>query len=86
MYALLILDMQVGLLHGPEKSRAAEALLDTLIKLLSKARSAGAPNFSPAMLAHWVANRAWKPVDTLGVETGGRRRRSDFREKPAQRF
>ena len=45
MYALLILDMQVGLLHGPEKPRAAEALLDTLNKLLSKARSAGAPIF-----------------------------------------
>ena len=45
MYALLILDMQVGLLHGPEKPRAAEALLDTLNKLLSKARSVGAPIF-----------------------------------------
>ena len=35
MYALLILDTQVGLLHGPKKPRAAEALLDTLNKLLS---------------------------------------------------
>lgn len=45
MHALLILDMQVGLFHGPEKPWAGEALLDTLNSLLSKARSAGAPVF-----------------------------------------
>ncbi|WP_223528084.1 cysteine hydrolase family protein [Pseudomonas sp. GL-R-19] len=45
MYALLILDMQVGLFHGPDKPWAGEALLDTLNNLLSKARSAGAPIF-----------------------------------------
>ena len=45
MYALLILDMQVGLFHGPEKPWAGEALLNTLNSLLSKARSAGAPVF-----------------------------------------
>jgi nicotinamidase-related amidase len=45
MYALLILDMQVGLFHGPDKPGAGEALLDTLNNLLSKARRAGAPIF-----------------------------------------
>lgn len=45
MYALLILDMQVGLLHGPDKPQGGEALLATLNKLLDKARSAGAPIF-----------------------------------------
>lgn len=45
MYALLILDMQVGLLHGPDKPQAGEELLNTLNTLLSKARSAGAPIF-----------------------------------------
>lgn len=45
MYALLILDMQVGLLHGPDKPRDGEALLATLNKLLDNARSAGAPIF-----------------------------------------
>ena len=45
MYALLILDMQVGLLHGPDKPQAGEALLETLNSLLSKARTAGAPVF-----------------------------------------
>lgn len=45
MYALLILDMQVGLLYGTDKPKAGEALLETLNSLLSKARSAGAPVF-----------------------------------------
>ncbi|WP_431081516.1 cysteine hydrolase family protein [Pseudomonas thivervalensis] len=45
MHALLILDMQMGLFHGPDKPWAGEALLDTLNTLLSKARSAGAPVF-----------------------------------------
>lgn len=45
MYALLILDMQVGLFHGPDKPWAGEALLNTLNNLLSKARTAGAPIF-----------------------------------------
>lgn len=45
MHALLILDMQVGLFHGPDKPWAGEALLDRLNALLTKARSAGAPIF-----------------------------------------
>jgi nicotinamidase-related amidase len=45
MHALLILDMQVGLFHGPDKPWAGEALLNTLNSLLSKARQAGAPIF-----------------------------------------
>ena len=45
MYALLILHMQVGLLHGPDKPQAGEALLETLNSLLSKARIADAPVF-----------------------------------------
>lgn len=45
MYALLILDMQVGLVHGPEKPWRCEALLETLNSLMDKARHAGAPIF-----------------------------------------
>lgn len=45
MYALLILDMQVGLVHGPDKPWRGEVLLNTLNGLLSKARKAGAPIF-----------------------------------------
>lgn len=45
MYALLILDMQVGLVHGPDKPWAGEALLDTLNKLMRSAREAGSPIF-----------------------------------------
>lgn len=45
MHALLILDMQVGLFHGPDKPWAGEALLARLNALLTKARNAGAPIF-----------------------------------------
>lgn len=45
MYALLILDMQVGLFHGADTPWAGEALVGTLNTLLDKARSAGAPIF-----------------------------------------
>lgn len=45
MHALLILDMQVGLVHGPEKPWRSEALLSTLNALMGKARKAGAPIF-----------------------------------------
>jgi nicotinamidase-related amidase len=45
MYALLILDMQVGLVHGPERPWNADALLDTLNTLMNSARESGAPIF-----------------------------------------
>ena len=45
MYALLILDIQVGLVHGPEKPWRCDELLETLNSLMDKARSAGAPIF-----------------------------------------
>lgn len=45
MYALLILDMQAGLVHGPEKPWGAAALLTTLNKLMAEARASGAPIF-----------------------------------------
>ncbi|MCY1291013.1 Isochorismatase family protein YecD [compost metagenome] len=45
MYALLILDIQVGLVHGPEEPWRCEELLETVNTLMDKARSAGAPIF-----------------------------------------
>ncbi|SDU91596.1 cysteine hydrolase family protein [Pseudomonas mucidolens] len=45
MYALLILDIQVGLVHGPEKPWRGEALLKTVNALMDQARSAGAAIF-----------------------------------------
>lgn len=45
MYALLILDIQVGLVHGPEKPWRCTELLETVNALMEKARSAGAPIF-----------------------------------------
>lgn len=45
MHALLILDLQVGLFHGPDKPWRGDALLHTINSLLAKARAAGAPVF-----------------------------------------
>ena len=45
MYALLVLDMQVGLVHGPDKPWRCPQLLDTVNALMEKARSAGAGIF-----------------------------------------
>lgn len=43
MHALLILDIQVGLIHGPETPWRSAALFDTLNMLMHQAREAGAP-------------------------------------------
>ncbi|WP_339406125.1 cysteine hydrolase family protein [Pseudomonas helleri] len=45
MYALLILDMQVGLVHGPDKPLGGPALINTLNELMRSARKSGAPIF-----------------------------------------
>jgi len=45
MHALLILDMQVGLFHGPDAPWRGEALLGNINRLLDKAHRAGAPVF-----------------------------------------
>lgn len=45
MYALLILDMQVGLVHGPDQPWRCAELLATLNALMDKARADGAPIF-----------------------------------------
>lgn len=45
MYALLILDMQVGLVHGPDKPWGGPALINTLNGLMRSARKTGAPIF-----------------------------------------
>jgi len=45
MYALLILDMQIGLVHGPDKPWRSPELLETVNALMDKARSAGSAIF-----------------------------------------
>lgn len=45
LYALLVLDVQVGLVHGQEKPWRCGALLATVNELMDKARNAGAPIF-----------------------------------------
>lgn len=47
----LILDLQVGLFHGPEQPWRGEALLATVNGLLAKAHAAGADLPAPAMSA-----------------------------------
>jgi hypothetical protein len=49
MYALLILDMQVGLVHGPDKPWAGEVLVDTLNGLIGVRGRQGPPSFLPAI-------------------------------------
>lgn len=76
MYALLILDVQVGLVHGPEKPWRCEELLETVNTLMDKARSAGARDFSRAPhRARWISNRTRQPVDDgcAGAEATGYR-------------
>jgi nicotinamidase-related amidase len=41
--ALLVIDVQVGLVEGPEPAYGAQALLANINRLLSKARGAGSP-------------------------------------------
>ena len=45
MHALLILDLHVGLFHGPDKPWRGAELLDAVNTLLDKAHAAGAPVF-----------------------------------------
>ncbi|NMZ16957.1 isochorismatase family protein [Pseudomonas rhodesiae] len=45
MYVLLVLDIQVGLVHGPETPWRCEAMLDTVNGLMDQARRAGAGVF-----------------------------------------
>lgn len=45
MFALLVLDVQVGLVHGPEPIWRCAEMLDTIKTLMARARSAGAPIF-----------------------------------------
>ncbi|OLS58828.1 cysteine hydrolase family protein [Pseudomonas putida] len=45
MDALLILDLQVGLVHGPDKPWRGEAMIEVVNSLLDKAHAAGAPVF-----------------------------------------
>lgn len=44
--ALLIIDMQVGLFHGPDQPYERERILETIRTLIGKARTAGIPIFA----------------------------------------
>lgn len=82
MYALLILDIQVGLIHGPEKPWRCDELLETLNTLMDKARSAGAPIFL-ARRPRWLANRTRQPAYAGCTGTKVARWRSGVRKASA---
>lgn len=50
MYALLILDMQIGLVHGPDRPWGGEALLETLNTLMRTAREDVEANLASALV------------------------------------
>lgn len=89
MYALLILDIQVGLVHGPEKPWRCDALLETVNSLMDKARRAGAAIFiarhvgpvgspiEPGSPLTWVAQE----LKLLGGEVVFEKRRPNAFEK-----
>lgn len=45
--ALLIVDVQVGLIHGPQKPHRYEHLLATVNQVITQAQDAGVPVFGP---------------------------------------
>ena len=60
--ALLIIDMQNGLFHGPERPHAPDSLLENIQQLIGKARSAGAPIFcGQTYRPTGLANCTWQP-------------------------
>ena len=44
--ALLVIDMQVGLFHGPERPYDGERVLANINRLIGRAHEAGAPVFA----------------------------------------
>ncbi|UFH50770.1 cysteine hydrolase family protein [Pseudomonas sp. KNUC1026] len=64
MHALLILDFQVGLFHGPHAPWQGAALLDRINRLLAKAHAAEVP----VLLARHVGP-AGSPLDPAGTLT-----------------
>lgn len=70
MTALVLIDVQNGLLHGDDAVRAPEALLESLQGLLAAARRAGAPVFyvqdddvGEAGSAAWEIAEAVRPAE-----------------------
>lgn len=71
--ALLIIDLQVGLFHGPEKPREGEQVLSAINGLIHRARVAQAPIFAvrhtgPAGSPIEAGSPLWQLLPTLTVD------------------
>ncbi|MDM8349348.1 cysteine hydrolase family protein [Pseudomonas sp. sp1636] len=71
--ALLIVDMQVGLFHGPERPYQGQRVLANINRLIGKARSADAPIFAarhsgPAGSPIEPGSPLWQLLPELEVE------------------
>ncbi|MEX6501053.1 cysteine hydrolase family protein [Pseudomonas zhanjiangensis] len=72
--ALLIVDMQVGLFHGPQAPYQGQRILTNINRLIGKARSAGAPVFfarhsGPAGSPIEPGSPFWQLLPELAVDT-----------------
>lgn len=73
--ALLVVDMQVGLFHGPDKPHAGQRVLDHVNRLIGKARQAGAPilaarHTGPQGSPIEVGSPLWQLLPELEVDIG----------------
>lgn len=71
--ALLVIDMQVGLLHGPQAPLQGERVLANINALIAKARHAGAPiivvrHTGPEGSPIARGSAFWQVVPTLAVD------------------
>ncbi|KAF0813603.1 Streptothricin hydrolase [Andreprevotia sp. IGB-42] len=71
--ALLVVDMQVGLFHGPEQPHARERVLAAVQKLIQQARTAEAPIFAarhtgPAGSPIEAGSPLWQLLPELDID------------------
>ena len=76
--ALLIVDVQVGLVNGPQKPYQSERLLDTINHLIAQAREAGAPilvvrHTGPAGSPIAQGSPFWQVAPQLGLDDSNAR-------------
>ncbi|AMS17509.1 isochorismatase [Pseudomonas chlororaphis] len=76
--ALLIVDMQVGLFHGPEQPFEGQRVLDNINQLIHRARQAGAPviavrHTSPQGSPIAAGSAPWQLLAQLQLEASDQR-------------
>ncbi|MCP1479327.1 nicotinamidase-related amidase [Pseudomonas chlororaphis] len=76
--ALLIVDMQVGLFHGPEQPFEGQRVLDNINQLIHRARQADAPviavrHTGPQGSPIAAGSAPWQLLAQLQLEAGDRR-------------